>query len=360
MSAPTRASLSILDLVPVAEGGTAAEAIASTVDVAQHAERWGYHRYWMAEHHNMRGVASSSTAVLIGHVADHTESMRIGSGGIMLPNHAPYVVAEQFGTLATMHPGRIDLGLGRAPGTDPLTSRALRRNDTAAMNFAGEVEELIGYLADPEPEPAPVPALAGASLLASDAGRGRAEAKVRAFPGEGTRVPVWILGSSHGGAQVAASLGLPYSFASHFAPAMLMSALEVYRSRFQPSPEPGGLDAPRTMAAANIMVADTAEEAERLFTSVLKRFHGIITGRRGGVAKPEGDVASLMAQWSPAERAAVSDMIRVSFVGTPEQVRDRLQEFTDATGVDEVIVTCGAYDHADRLRSLELLADAWH
>jgi luciferase family oxidoreductase group 1 len=291
----------------------------------------------MAEHHNMRGVASSSTAVLIGHVASHTDSIRVGAGGIMLPNHAPYVVAEQFGTLATMHPDRIDLGLGRAPGTDQATARALRRDETAAMNFAAEVQELIGYLGDPVPG-----------------------AKVRAVPGEGTHVPVWILGSSHGGAQVAGALGLPYSFASHFAPRMLMSALEVYRSRFQPSPEPGGLDAPRTMAGANIMVADTEEEAKRLFTSVLTRFHGIITGRRSFVEKPDGTMESLIASWTPAEQAAVLDMIRVSFVGTPTQVRDALREFTDATGVDEVILSCGAFDHDARLRSYELLADAWH
>lgn len=336
VSPSARAQLNILDLVPVLDGGTAGEAIASTVDIARHAEKWGYQRYWMAEHHNMRGVASSSTAVLIGHVADQTESIRVGAGGIMLPNHAPYVVAEQFGTLATIHPGRIDLGLGRAPGTDPFTTRALRRNEAAAMNFAGEVEELIGYLGDPDPD-----------------------AKVRAIPGEGTRVPIWILGSSHGGAQVAASLGLPYSFASHFAPAALMSALEVYRSRFTPSTEPGGLDAPRTMAGVNVMVADTTAEAERLFTSVLQRFHGIVTGRRAGLPEPEGDIASLMAKWSPAERQAVSEMTRVSLVGTPDEVRDGLAGFVEATGVDEVIVTCGAHDHEDRLRSYELLADAW-
>lgn len=332
----TRAKLNILDLVPISDGETAAEAIANTVDLARQAEQWGYERFWMAEHHNMRGVASSSTAVLIGHVADHTDSIRVGAGGIMLPNHAPYVVAEQFGTLATMHPGRIDLGLGRAPGTDQATARALRRDETAAMNFAAEVQELIDYLGDPVPG-----------------------AKVRAVPGEGTHVPVWILGSSHGGAQVAAALGLPYSFASHFAPRMLMSALEVYRSRFQPSTEPGGLDTPRTMAGANIMVADTEEEARRLFTSVLTRFHGIITGRRSFVEKPDGTMESLIASWTPAEQAAVLDMIRVSFVGTPTQVRDALSEFTDATGVDEVILTCGAYDHDARLRSYELLADAW-
>lgn len=336
MTAPNRARLNILDLIPVVEGGTAAEAIASTVDLARHAEQWGYDRYWMAEHHNMRGVASSSTAVLIGHVADHTESIRVGAGGIMLPNHPPYVVAEQFGTLATMHPGRIDLGLGRAPGTDQPTARALRRNELAAMNFAGEVEELIGYLGDPDPG-----------------------AAVRAIPGEGTHVPVWILGSSHGGAQVAAALGLPYSFASHFAPAALMSALDVYRRQFQPSIHPGGLDEPRTMAGANVMVADTQAEAERLFTSVLMRFHGIVTGRRTALPEPRGDVSSLLASWSPAERAAVTEMTRVSFVGTPAQVREDLEAFTAATGVDELIATCGAHDHQARLRSFELLADAW-
>ena len=335
MTAP-RAQLNVLDLVPVVEGGSATEAIASTVDLAKHAEKWGYGRYWMAEHHNMRGVASSSTAVLIGHVADQTETIRVGAGGIMLPNHAPYVVAEQFGTLATIYPGRIDLGLGRAPGTDPATTRALRRSEAAAMNFAAEVEELMGYLGEPNPD-----------------------AKVRAIPGEGTHVPIWVLGSSHGGAQVAAALGLPYSFASHFAPAALMSALEVYRSRFTPSAEPGGLDAPRTMAGVNVMVADTTAEAERLFTSVLQRFHGIVTGRRTALPRPEGGIAGLMAQWSPAERQAVSDMTRVSLVGTPDEVRQGLTGFVEATGVDEVIVTCGAYDHEARLRSFELLADAW-
>ena len=333
----TRAKLNILDLVNVSEGSTPAQAIAETVDLAQHAERWGYERFWMAEHHNMRGVASSSTAVLIGHVADHTETLRVGAGGIMLPNHAPYVVAEQFGTLATMHPDRIDLGLGRAPGTDQPTARALRRNEAAAMNFAGEVQELIGYLGDPDPD-----------------------AMVRAIPGEGTHVPIWILGSSHGGAQVAAALGLPYSFASHFAPAALMSALEVYRTRFQPASHAGGLETPYSMAGANVIVADTQAEAEHLFTSVMQRFHGIITGKRTLAPKPVGDPASLMATWTPMERQAVSDMIRVSFVGTPGQVRDALGQFVEATGVDEVILTCGAYDREARLRSYELLADAWH
>ncbi|MDC5699296.1 LLM class flavin-dependent oxidoreductase, partial [Intrasporangium calvum] len=286
-----RAQLNILDLVQIAEGGSAAEAIAQTVDLAQHAERWGYGRYWMAEHHNFRGVASSSTAVLIGHVAGHTSSIRVGAGGIMLPNHAPYVVAEQFGTLATMYPGRIDLGLGRAPGTDQPTARALRRNEMAAMNFAAEVEEVQGYLGDPDPR-----------------------AAVRAIPGEGTHVPIWVLGSSHGGAQVASALGLPYSFASHFAPAALMSALDVYRRGFQPSPLPNGLDEPRTMAGANVMVADTQVEAERLFTSVLDRFRGIVTNQRSGLRPPaDASPAELLASWSPAERSAVAEMTRVSF-----------------------------------------------
>ncbi|HET7397198.1 MAG TPA: LLM class flavin-dependent oxidoreductase [Intrasporangium sp.] len=333
----TRAQLNILDLVPVAAGSTAADAINSTVELAQHAEQWGYGRYWMAEHHNMHGVASSSTAVLIGHVADATSTIRVGAGGIMLPNHAPYVIAEQFGTLATMHPGRIDLGLGRAPGTDQPTARALRRNELAATNFAGEVEELLGYLGDPDPD-----------------------ATVRAIPGEGTHVPVWILGSSHGGAQVAAALGLPYSFASHFAPQALLSALELYRRQFQPSRHPQGLDAPRTMAGANVMVADTEAEAERLFTSTVERFHSIVTGRRTTLQPPTGDLGDLMSSWTPAERAAVADMLRVSFVGTPGQVRDALGQFTEATGVDEVILACAAFDPEARLRSYELLAEAWH
>ena len=238
----------------------------------------------MAEHHNMRGVASSSTAVLIGHVADQTETIRVGAGGIMLPNHAPYVVAEQFGTLATIHPGRIDLGLGRAPGTDPFTTRALRRNEAAAMNFAGEVEELIGYLGDPDPD-----------------------AKVRAIPGEGTHVPIWILGSSHGGAQVAAALGLPYSFASHFAPAALMSALEVYRSRFTPSTEPGGLDAPRTHGRRQ---RHGRRHDGRGGAALHERARSASTASSpvGAPACPSRRATSrgLMAQWSPAERQAVS------------------------------------------------------
>lgn len=336
MTTPARARLNVLDLVLVGRDQTPAEAIANTVTTAQAAERAGYERYWMAEHHNMPGVASSSTAVLIGHVAEQTERIRVGAGGIMLPNHAPYIVAEQFGTLATIHGPRIDLGLGRAPGTDPVTSRALRRNEGAAMDFAAEVLELQGYLAD-------------AALGAA----------VRAYPGSGTNVPLWVLGSSHGGAQVAAELGLPFSFASHFAPAMLMSALQVYRSGFRASGREGAPTAPYTMAGANVMVADTQERAEQLFGAVLSRFHGIVTGRRAPVAPSEADLATVMADWTPAERQAVAAMVQVSFVGTPDAVRDQLGAFVEATGVDEVIVTCGAHDVADRVRSLELLAQAW-
>ncbi len=329
-----RPPLAVLDLVPVVEGGSPGDAIAATVDLARCAEASGYRRYWMAEHHNMTGVASSSTAVLIAHVAAHTTSIRVGAGGIMLPNHAPLVVAEQFGTLAAIHGDRIDLGLGRAPGTDPLTARALRRDEHAALDFAHEVTEVLRFLGPAEPG-----------------------ARVRALPGEGTEVPVWILGSSHGGAQVAATLGLPYSFASHFAPRMLLSALDVYRQGFCQSNRPGGLVAPHTMAAVNVMVADTETAARHLWGSVLERFRGIVTGQRRGLQPPpDGDV---LATWPPAERRAVEEMTRCAFVGTPRQVRDGLSDFAGQTRVDEIIVSSSPYDDAARRRSLELLASVW-
>lgn len=326
----TRVPISLLDLVLVGHGRTPAEAIAATVRTARTAETHGYARFWLAEHHNMRGVASSATAVLVGHVADHTRSIRVGAGGVMLPNHPPLVVAEQFGTLAAMHGDRIDLGLGRAPGTDPLTARALRRAEAAVTSFAEEVAEVRDFL-----------------------GPVRKDAQVRAVPGEGTRVPIWVLGSSHAGASVAAHLGLPYSFASHFAPALLRSALEGYRAAFRP----GSIEAPHTMAAANVMVADTEAQARRLFSSVLQRFHGIVTGRRGRLPEPtDGDVTS---SWPPAVRAAVGEMVACSFVGTPGQVREGLTDFARHTGVDELIVTCAPYDPEDRLRSVHLLGEAW-
>lgn len=326
--------LDVLDLVPVVEGGTPADAIACAVDAARLAEEHGYTRYWMAEHHNFAGVASSATAVLIGHVADHTSTIRVGSGGIMLPNHPPLVVAEQFGTLATMHPGRIDLGLGRAPGTDPTTAHALRRVEEAAVDFGHEVAQVMTYLGPVDES-----------------------ARVRAVPGEGTQVPIWILGSSHGGAQVAAALGLPYSFASHFAPRMLLSALEVYRSTFRASARPGAPTEPRTMAGVNVVVADTEKKARQVWGSTLLRFHSIVTGRRGLLPRPpEGDVT---AAWSPAERAAIEQMTAASFVGTPGQVREGLEEFVAVTGVDELIVATSAHSLDDRLRSMQLLAEAW-
>ncbi len=328
------AALDVLDLVPVVEGGTPADAIAATVENARAAEDLGYLRYWMAEHHNMTGVASSSTAVLVAHVAAQTSTIRVGAGGIMLPNHAPLVVAEQFGTLATIHGDRIDLGLGRAPGTDPLTAHALRRDEGAAVDFAREVLQVLHYLGPVDEA-----------------------ARVRAVPGEGTQVPVWVLGSSHGGAQVAGALGLPYSFASHFAPRMLFSALDVYRRGFRRSARPGAIEAPRTMAGVNVMVADTETEARRLWSSTLQRIHGIVTGDRGLLPPPvDGDVT---LTWSPGERLAVEQMTTCSFVGTPAQVREELAEFVRQTGVDELVVSSSPHSPAARRRSLELLAEAW-
>jgi len=330
----TRVPLNVLDLVPVVEGGSATTAIHDTTALARAAESLGYRRYWMAEHHNIAGVASSSTAVLIAHVAASTETIRVGAGGIMLPNHAPLVVAEQFGTLAAIHGDRIDLGLGRAPGTDPVTAYALRRDERAALDFGAEVAE-VQRLLGPVDE----------------------TAHVRAVPGEGTDVPIWILGSSHGGAQVAASLGLPYSFASHFAPAMLLSALDLYRHTFRPASGADTRDAPYTMAAVNVMVADTEDEARLLWSSTLQRFHGIVTGRRGLLPEPVPDPES---GWTHAERTAVEQMTAVSFVGTPAAVADGLEAFVRHTGVDEVIVSCAPHDAVARRRSLQLLAEAWH
>jgi len=321
--------LSVLDLSPIVEGGDAAQALRNTLDLARHAEQWGYRRYWLAEHHNMDGVASSATAVLVGHVAGGTKSMRVGSGGVMLPNHAPLVVAEQFGTLATLYPGRIDLGLGRAPGTDGLTMRALRRRmETAGEDdFLQDVQELQAYLDDPRP---------GQS--------------VRAVPGMGTKVPIWLLGSSLYSAQAAALLGLPFAFASHFAPALLLQALEAYRSRFRPSPT---LARPHAMVGVNVVCADGDAEAERLATSLYLRFLDMHRGRRGPLPRP---VASMEGLWSDAERAGVERMLAVSAIGAPDRVRDGLEPLIEATQADELIVATAVYDHDARLRSYELLA----
>lgn len=322
-------TLSILDLAFVPVGATPADALRNTLDLAQHAEEWGYRRFWLAEHHNMPGIASSATAVVIGYVAGGTRRIRVGAGGIMLPNHAPLVIAEQFGTLETLYPGRIDLGLGRAPGTDQVTVRALRRSPASADTFPEDVVELQSYFAPPR--------------------EGQA---VRAVPGAGLDVPLWILGSSLFGAQLAAMLGLPYAFASHFAPDALFQALRVYRESFRPSAQ---LDRPYTMAGVNVVAADTDEEARRLFTSVQQQFANLVRGAPGRLPPPIDDID---AWWTPLEKAQASAMLRYAFVGSAQSVRAGLERFVRETGVDELIVVSAIYDHAARLRSYEILAQA--
>jgi luciferase family oxidoreductase group 1 len=324
--------LSVLDLAPIPDGSDAAQALANTLDLARHAESLGYRRYWLAEHHNMDGLACSATAVLIGHIAGGTHTIRVGSGGVMLPNHAPLVVAEQFGTLATLHPGRIDLGLGRAPGTDGPTMRALRR--TLARDdglheedrFPHDVVELMGYLAAPRPG---------------------AASPVRAIPGQGTEVPVWLLGSSLYSAQLAAHLGLPFAFASHFAPDLLMQALEIYRGTYRPSAR---WPQPHAMVAVNVVAAPTDEEAAFHFTSLQQRFLGMRRGQRGPLPRPVPP-AVLATAWSEAERQGVERMLAVSAVGGPETVAVQLRRLLDATGADELIVAGAIHDHEARKRS---------
>jgi len=319
---------SLLDLSPVPEGGTATEALANTVDLARAAETAGYHRYWLAEHHNMPGIASAATAVVIGHVAGATSTMRVGAGGIMLPNHAPLIVAEQFGTLATLYPDRIDLGLGRAPGTDMETARALRRHIAPEDSFPQDVAELIAYL-----------------------GAARDGARVRAIPGEGTKVPVWILGSSLYGAQLAAFLGLPYAFASHFAPDMLAEALSIYRSTFKPS---AVLAEPYAMMAAGICMADTDEEANYLRSSQRLAFARLRSGRPGKLPRPTEDIE---AEIPAPVLAQVDHALSCSATGSPATVRDRLKELIDCHRPDELMVTGMIHDHAARLRSFSLAAE---
>jgi luciferase family oxidoreductase group 1 len=322
--------LSILDLAPVAEGSSPADALRHSLDLAQHAERWGYTRFWLAEHHNMAGIASAATAVVIGYVAGGTRTIRVGAGGIMLPNHAPLVVAEQFGTLETLYPGRIDLGLGRAPGTDQLTSRALRRDHTSADTFPQDVLELQAYFEPLQPGQ-----------------------RVQAVPGTGLRVPLWILGSSLFGAQLAGMLGLPFAFASHFAPDALMQALQVYRSTFQPSRQ---LERPYAMVGVNVIAAETDEEARYLFTSLQQRFTDMVRGTRGLLKPP---ISSIESYWSAQEKVHASRMLACSFVGSAESIRLQLDRFIQDTGADELIVASAIYDHAARLRSYELLANAF-
>jgi luciferase family oxidoreductase group 1 len=320
---------SVLDLSPILEGGTAADALRNTLDLARHAEALDYKRYWVAEHHNMTGIASAATVVVIGHVAAGTRTIRVGSGGIMLPNHAPLVVAEQFGTLETLFPGRIDLGLGRAPGTDQNTSRALRRDlATNADQFPQDVLELRAYFEDAEPGQL-----------------------IRAVPGVGTKVPLWILGSSLFGAQVAAALGLPFAFASHFAPEALMPALEIYRRHFKPSEQ---LDKPYAMVAANIVAADTDAEARRLFTSLQQSFVKLRRGTPGKLAPPiDGDISSWAA---PVELAGLNHSLVYSFVGSPSTVTRGVQSFLEMTKADELIVSGHIFDHAARKHSYGLAA----
>ena len=319
--------LSILDLAPVVEGATPADALRNAADLARHAEAWGYHRFWLAEHHNMVGIASAATAVCIAHVAAATKMIRVGAGGVMLPNHAPLVIAEQFGTLDALFPGRIDLGIGRAPGTDQRTMRALRRSMDNADNFPRDVQEVLAFLAPAEPNQL-----------------------VQAVPGGGANVPVWILGSSTFGAQLAGILGLPYAFASHFAPDYLFHALKAYRERFQPSEY---RDRPYAMAGVQAIVAETDAEARRLFTSMQQAFTNMQRNTRGRLQPPIDDIDTY---WTPAEKAQAQHMLTYAFVGSPETVRDALRAFAEKTGVDEIMVAGSVYDHAARLRSYELLA----
>jgi luciferase family oxidoreductase group 1 len=320
--------LSILDLVPITFGSTAKAALENSLDLARNAERLGYRRFWVAEHHNMTGIASAATSVVIGYLAGGTSTIRVGAGGVMLPNHSPLIIAEQFGTLETLYDGRIDLGLGRAPGTDPLTMRALRREAARANDFPRDVQELQAFLA---------PVQAGQ--------------RVQAVPGGGTEVPLWILGSSTFGAQLAAMLGLPYAFASHFAPDHLLEALEVYRATFRPSAQ---LAEPHAMVGVNVVVADTDDEAGRLFTTMQQGFANLARGTPGPYLPPVDDMES---HWTPAEKATASRMLAHSFVGSPDTVREGLDRFVEATRADELMVVAAIHDHARRVRSYELLAE---
>jgi luciferase family oxidoreductase group 1 len=320
--------VSVLDLATIVEGGTPADSFSKSLELARRVEKSGYNRYWFAEHHNMENIASSATAVLIGYIAAGTSTIRVGSGGVMLPNHAPLIIAEQFGTLESLYPGRIDLGLGRAPGTDQLTSLALRRKLNGSVDeFPQDVIELKNYLA---------PRVA--------------DARVRAIPGEGTEVPVWLLGSSIYSAQLAAALGLPFAFASHFAPAHLHDALKLYRQRFTPSDQ---LQQPYSMACVNVIAADTDEEAQYLATSFYMLALGIVTGKRKPLQPP---VKNMDGIWAEYEKAAVLQMMEYTFTGSAKTVQEGLQTFLNDTGVDEIMVASYIYDNALKIRSYELIA----
>ena len=319
--------LSVLDLAPIVEGSTTKQALENSLDLARHAERLGYHRFWLAEHHNMPGIASAATAVVIAHVAAGTKTIRVGAGGIMLPNHAPLMVAEAFGTLAELHPGRIDLGLGRAPGTDQATMRALRRNLGGADTFPQDVVELMSWF-DP-----PVPGQT-----------------IQAVPGSGAEVEMWILGSSLFGAQLAAHLGLPYAFASHFAPGDMMGAIQIYRERFRPSPR---LQKPYVMLGLNVIGAETDDEAKLLFTSIQQAFANLRLGRPGKMPPPKPGL-----QLDPMVEHGIAQALSCSVVGSPETVKRGIADFVARTGADELMVTGSIWDHQKRLRSYEIAAAA--
>ncbi len=321
--------LSVLDLSPIAEGSDAAQSFKNTLSLAQHAERWGFGRYWLAEHHGMPGIASAATAVLLSHVGAGTQSIRLGAGGIMLPNHSPLVIAEQFGTLESLYPGRIDLGLGRAPGSDMQTARALRRHlQSDADEFPQDVLELLDYFSDQPRQP------------------------VRAVPGQGLHIPVWILGSSLFGAQLAAHLGLPFAFASHFAPGHLLDAIAIYRERFQPSPR---LASPYVMLGFNVFAADTESQAHLVASSAQQAFVNLRSGRPGRLPPPR---EGYMQQIGPQEQAVLRQLLACAAIGTPAQVREQMQAFIQKTGANELMVAGQIFDHQARLRSYEIAAEA--
>lgn len=319
---------SVLDLSPIVQGRTAAESFQATLDLAQHAERWGFRRFWLAEHHGMPGIASAATSILIAHVAAGTSSIRVGAGGIMLPNHSPLVIAEQFGTLESLFPGRIDLGLGRAPGSDQMTARALRRNlSSDADDFPEDVIELIDYFSDEPRGP------------------------VRAVPGTGLNIPIWILGSSLYGAQLAAAIGLPYAFASHFAPAQMMQAIEVYRATFKPSKF---LSQPYVMLGFNVIAADTDKNANLLASSMQQAFINLRTGNPSKLPPP---INNYLEKIGGAERALLSQILSCSAIGGPDKVKDEVDAFIARTQADELMITSQIFDHAARLRSYEIVAN---
>lgn len=326
MKALSDIPFSVLDLAPITQGRTAADAFRNTVDLARHTERLGYNRYWLAEHHNINGIASSATAVLIGHVAANTQTIRVGSGGVMLPNHAPLIIAEQFGTLETLFPGRIDLGLGRAPGSDGMTQRALRRDPRSGMEFPALLDELRAFLRPAHPTQA-----------------------VRAIPGEGTNVPIWLLGSSDFSARLAAELGLPFSFAGHFSPEGI-GAMRLYRQLFKPSET---LQKPHAMIGVPVIAADTDEQARVQSTTQQQKFLSLVRGNRLQLQPP---VADMSLKWNEWERAAVMERLGASIVGSADTVRRELQALIERTQADEVMIVSDFYEHADRLRSYEIVA----